>query len=78
MVKRNLNLFVVLIKVVPVVLLNMYGVACNMQTPVLRIYDILVRVRIRGSVPQTFGSRSGFGSVSVSILADAIFNTFKR
>ncbi len=33
-----------------------------MFKPVLRIQDILVRIRIRGSMPLTSGSRSGFRS----------------
>jgi hypothetical protein len=34
----------------------------DLNFAVLRIRDILVRIRIRGSVPRTNGSGSGFGS----------------
>ncbi len=36
--------------------------------PVLRIHDILVWIRIRGSMPLANGSGSGFGSGSCSLL----------
>ncbi len=44
----------------------------------LRIHDILVWIRIRGSMPLTNGSRSGSGSIFINDLQDANKNLIKK
>ncbi len=48
----------------------------GVNEPVLRILDILVRIRIRGSVPLTNGSGFGFSMFFCLLLFEATFTSF--